>query len=165
MLTIFQLPATSVCMRTRSSNFRQRLIRYCQIRFIQSAGPLRTQTQHPTPSLTFVQSLEPVAIQAMQLAASCLQPFATSPPPPSSPSSSSHETTLLLAHSSLHFSSEFFSSFAFSVPCPSQLYNRIFVLNSSCAGAFWRHVALPRLGQLSRSCIRLQQVPHPPKKN
>ena len=80
--------------------------------------------------LTFIaQSLEPVAIQAMQLATNCLQPFATSPlsspsssSSSSSPSSSPHEMTLLLAHACLHFTSEFFSSYASIVappPAPS----------------------------------------------
>jgi hypothetical protein len=64
-----------------------------------------------------LQSLEPVAIQAMQLAANCLQPFAASPAsaPSSSSSSSPHEMTLLLAHASLHFSSQFFSAYAATV--------------------------------------------------
>jgi hypothetical protein len=60
-----------------------------------------------------LQSLEPVAIQAMQLAANCLQPFATSPP-----SAAPHDAMLLLAHAALQFCSEFFSAYASPVPAP-----------------------------------------------
>lgn len=90
-------------------------------------------------------SLEPVAIQAMQLASTCLQPFATSPTASSSSSSPPHEMALLLAHASLHFSSSFFSSYSTAVlsgdtsPCRS-LVN---ALVAASASSRWPALADP----------------------
>ena len=61
----------------------------------------------------------------MQLAANCLQPFATSPP--AAAAQDTHATVLLLAHAALQFCSQFFSSYASPVPAPLQLHNRIVV--------------------------------------